>query len=92
MDCYVDFPEFVDMFDFVIALGGSKSPFIPQLLRFGSRFVDSKKRQLRLAAFVEVNKMPIAVPRSKNCCADAGIPEGSELRLVPDAGAGVGQK
>ena len=59
---YVDEPEFVDLFEFVVQLGASKAPFIPHLLAFGSKFVDSKVRQLRLQAFAEANKLPHDCP------------------------------
>ena len=48
-----------------INMGATKSPFIPQLLEFGSKFVDPKQRQLSLQAFAEVNKVPLQFPRVK---------------------------
>ena len=39
--------------------------FIPQLLEFGTKFVDPKQRQLSLQAFAEVNKVPLQFPRVK---------------------------
>ena len=35
------------------------------MLDFGSKFVDPKQRQLRLAAFGEANKLPLKCPRTK---------------------------
>ncbi len=64
LDVYVDLPEFVDLFEFVLNMGANKGSFIPQLINFGSMFVDQKKRQLRLTTFKEVNKLPLEVP----CC------------------------
>ena len=45
--------------------GANKSPFIQQLLEFGSKFVDPTQRRLSLQAFCEVNKLPLEVPRVK---------------------------
>ena len=45
--------------------GANKRPFVPQLLEFGSKFVDHKQRQLSLQAFAEVNKVDLEYPRVK---------------------------
>ena len=60
MSCHV-----VGLFDFVINMGANKHPFVPQLLDFGSRFVDGKTRQLRLAALAVANKIANDFPRCK---------------------------
>jgi hypothetical protein len=65
LDVYVDDPEFVEMFDFAINLGAKKNSFIPCFLTFAARFVNSKKRSLRLSAFTETNKIPPSCPRVK---------------------------
>ena len=65
LDMYVDLPGFIDLFECVINMGATKSPFIPQLLEFGSKFVDPKQRQLSLQAFAEVNRVPLQYPRVK---------------------------
>ena len=58
LDSYVDMPGFVDLFEFVVNMGASDGIFIPELLDFATKFVDSKKKQLSLAAFAVVNKIP----------------------------------
>ena len=65
LDCFVEEPEFQELFSFVINLGAENGPFIGELLDFGSRFVDQKQRQLRLHAFVEINKVSNHCPRTK---------------------------
>ena len=65
LDVYVDEPEFIEMFDFIVSVGGNNAGYMKELLDFGDKFVDSKLRALRLSAFTEVNKMPAACPRSK---------------------------
>ena len=65
LDMYVDEPEFIDMFEFVVNMGANKGPFIRELLEFGSTFVDQKKRSLRLQAFAVANTMPLWAPRCK---------------------------
>ena len=62
---FVAEPEFQEFFECAINLGASKSSFIPELIRFGSKFVNQKHRQLRLQAFVETNKVNINCPRTK---------------------------
>ena len=65
LDCFVEEAEFKELFSFVINLGAASGPFISELLDFGSRFVDQKQRQLRLHAFVEINKVSNHFPRTK---------------------------
>ena len=68
LDVLVDEPDFMDLFEFVIHLGADKNSYIPGLLTFGSKFVDQKKRRLRLQAFAVANKMPTHCPLSKVAC------------------------
>ena len=65
LDTFVDEPEFVELFDFVINLGATKQTFISGLIEFASAYVNQKKRRLRLSSFSEVNQMPPDRPRSK---------------------------
>ena len=62
---FVAEPEFQELFECAINLGASKSSFIPELIRFGSKFVNQKHRQLRLQSFVETNKVNINCPERK---------------------------
>ena len=62
---FVDELDFVELFEFLIHCGVGNNTFVDDLLRFGSKFVDSKKRQLRLSAFAQANKMNDAAPRTK---------------------------
>ena len=65
LDVYVDSPEFIDLFEFVISMGASKNTLIKQLLEFGSVFVDQKQRGLRLQALADANTLPLEAPRCK---------------------------
>jgi len=65
LDVFVDDPEFVELFEFAINLGAQNNSYIPAFLIFAARFVNSKKRSLRLSAFVEINKIPASCPRIK---------------------------
>ena len=65
LDTFVDDPDFPEVFSFVINLGADKSIFLPDLIEFGRRFVDQKKRQLRWQAFAEINKVDRQHPRTK---------------------------
>ncbi len=62
---FVDLPEFLDLFEFVINMSAHRGPFIRQLLHFGALYVDGKKRQLRLNAFATANKIDLDFPRCK---------------------------
>ena len=62
---FVAEPEFQEFFECAINLGASESSFIPELIRFGSKFVNQKHRQLRLQAFVDTNKVNMNCPRTK---------------------------
>ena len=44
--------------------GATHNRYVDELVEFGSRFVDSKYRKLRLNAFGLINKMPVACPRN----------------------------
>ena len=65
LDVIVDEPDFIALFECLISLGAGVNTYIPELLDFGSKFVNQKKRQLRLCAFAEVNKIPAQFPRTK---------------------------
>ena len=65
IDLYVDEPEFVELFDFCISLGAKDNSYFPNFLEFAARFINSKKRMLRLNGFTEINKMPDNCPKSK---------------------------
>ena len=65
LDMFVDDPEFIDLFEFVISLGASHNSYVGHLINFGSKFVDQKQRRLHLSAFGMVNKMPVDTPRTK---------------------------
>ena len=65
LDIDVDLPGFIDLLEFVVNMGANTSPWIPQLLEFGSNFVDPKQRQLSLQAFAEVSKIALDYPRAR---------------------------
>ena len=43
LDMYVDQPEFIDLFEFVVNMGAGRTTYISELLDFGAKFVDLKK-------------------------------------------------
>ena len=45
LDIWVLDPEFIDLFDFLVNVGGKDAGFIDELLDFACSFVDSKQRQ-----------------------------------------------
>ena len=62
---YVNEPEFIEVCQIVMDLGAKTAHVLKELLDFGSKFVNSKTRQLRLNAFTMINKIPIQYPRLK---------------------------
>ena len=65
LDIYVDLLGFIDLCQFVVNMVAKKHPCIPQLLEFGSKFVDPEQRQLSLQAFAEVNKIALGYPEPR---------------------------
>lgn len=57
LDSAADDPDLPELFEFLISAGVGFNSYIDDLMDFGSTFVDSKKRQLRFAAFGVANKM-----------------------------------
>ena len=65
LDLWVDDPDFVDLFELVVTMGGNTAGFLGELFAFAETYVDPKQRQLRLAGFAVANKMPVEMPRAK---------------------------
>ena len=65
LDLWVDDPDFIELFDYAISLGATKNTFVSALCEWASKFADPKKRQLRLTAFGEANKVALWAPRLK---------------------------
>ena len=65
LDNAADDPDLPDLFDFLVSLGVGVNSYCEDLQAFGKRFVDSKQRQLRFAAFGVMNKIDLAYPRMK---------------------------
>ena len=73
LDTMVDDPDFADFFQAVINLGGDTADYIRDFVDFGAKFVDQKKRKLRMQTFGFLNKMDINKPLTKiavlkRCC------------------------
>lgn len=65
LDLAADDPDLPELFDYLISAGVGKNSYIDHLLEFGGCFVDSKKRQLRFAAFGIANKISERAPWTK---------------------------
>ena len=57
--------DFMELYDWVLSMGGGKTTYIDEFLEFTGAFVDSKLRRLRFAAFGIVNKAGPQFPRGK---------------------------
>lgn len=58
-------PNFLDLYRFVLDLGGVDAPFLTDLRVFHEKFVDAKLRRLRLSTFAVANLLPISTPHLK---------------------------
>lgn len=56
LETFVDEPEFIEMFDFVVKLGANRNSYLPNFLKFTSKCVSSKFRRLRLQTCTVLNK------------------------------------
>ena len=56
VDFLVDDPEFVEMFDFVLQLGADQNSYLGRFIAWTSAMVCSKRRQLRMMSFTNLNK------------------------------------
>jgi hypothetical protein len=65
IDYFVDDPDFPELFTFVTNLGVGTNDYVEQLMDYLNTYVNSKVRQLRLAAFKNVNLIDIEYPRIK---------------------------
>ena len=57
--------NFIDLYAFVVDLGGAQSTFLQDLKSFHQRFVNPKLRRVRLDAFATANALPIEMPHLK---------------------------
>jgi len=62
LDVTADDPDLPEVFDFLIQTGVGTNSYVDDMMEFGSTFVDSKKRQLRLSAFGVVNRVSEMAP------------------------------
>ena len=62
---FADDVNYLDLYSFVIDLGGGKAPFLDDLRRFHEKFVDPTVRRIRLAAFQAANSLPLEWPHLK---------------------------
>ena len=65
LDSAADDPDLPELFDFLVSLGVGANSYCDDLEAFGKRFVDSKQRQMRFAAFGVLNKIHVAYPWMK---------------------------
>ena len=65
LDTAVDDPDLPAVFEFLISLGVGVNSYVDDFLDYASKFVDSKKRQLRLVAFLMVNQIAEQAPWTK---------------------------
>ena len=62
---FADDPAFIDMFAFVVNLGGSDGGYLQDLFYFHEKFVDATVRRMSLSALEPVNLFPLEFPRLK---------------------------
>ena len=57
LDLVADDPDLPEVFEWLISCGVGKNVYIDDMMEWAGKYVDSKKRQLRLGAFSVINKM-----------------------------------
>ena len=57
LDFLVDEPDFIEMFEYIINLGGTKQTYIPKLLRYLEVYLEESERRLRPQAFQVPNRL-----------------------------------
>ena len=65
LDMAAEDPDLPEVYDFLVSLGAGQNSYIDDFLEFGERLVDSKKRQLRFAAFASANSISEKFPWTK---------------------------
>ena len=65
LDILAEDPDLIEMFDLIVSLGGKGSVYLEEIRDWGARFVDQKKRRMRLAGFKAINGMHDECPRAK---------------------------
>ena len=55
LDLLAEDPDLIEMFDLIVSLGGKGSVYLQEIKDWGARFVDQKKRRMRLAGFKVLN-------------------------------------
>ncbi len=65
LDVLLEDPDLIEMFDLIISLGSHKQTYLQEIRDWGSRFVNQKKRRMRLNGFKVLNDMPLKYPRAK---------------------------
>ena len=57
LDFLVDEPDFIEMYEYIAQLGGTKQTYIPKLLRYLEVYLEESERRLRPQAFAVPNKL-----------------------------------
>ena len=57
LDFLVDEPDFIEILEYIINLGGTKQTYIPKLLRYLEVYLEESERRLRPQAFQVPNKL-----------------------------------
>ena len=84
LDSLVDDPDFPDFFQAIINLGGDTANYLREFVDFGAKFVDQKKRKLRMQTFVAMNKIDINKPLTKKACLKRACRKTPQNGYCPD--------
>ena len=76
-------PDLPAVFDFLISVGAGHNTFVDDFLAYAAKFVDSKKRQLRLGAFGAVNLIPEQFPWTKIAVLKRAYKKKPNERVLP---------
>jgi hypothetical protein len=65
LPAFADDENFLELYRFIVDLGGNGAPFIQDLRSFHERFVDPKVRKIRLSVFGFMNLLKLDMPHLK---------------------------
>ncbi len=90
LDYFVDLPEFVDMFEFVITMGEPRAvhPAADQVRKQVGRFEEAAAPT---DSFRRSEQNANGCPSLQDCCADEGLQKAAAPHVVPDAGGALGK-
>ena len=84
-------PDLPELFDFLLKIGAGKNSYVDDLLQFLEKFVNSKKRRMRLSSFKVPNGVGQNYPASMVAIIKRGYRKKPSLGFVAGPEANLSQ-